>query len=56
MKDEHSAGIEVSQTDLDRLCDALAAIALDWWRGQVHADGVEGEPAERPIWLHPDDR
>ncbi len=41
MHDEHAAGIEVSQIEVDRLCGALAAIAFDWWRRQAHKETAD---------------
>jgi hypothetical protein len=36
MKDDHSVDMGVSQVDVDRLCESLTAIAVDWWRRQAH--------------------
>jgi len=42
MKDDHSASVEVSEIDVDRLCNALATIAFDWWQRQAHKETADG--------------
>ncbi len=48
MKDEPSVGVDLAQSDVDRLCNVLAAIVFDWWRRQAHeeAAGERLDPSE----------